>query len=105
MTSTIATVLFFVLALVTIALQLMMYADRAKFLKTIKGQKGLFSFSGSSIDRLATMMQIVFPVKLEIATDEKLNKLRESAVKTSRYWMISLLATLMLPIILFKLLE
>lgn len=104
MTSTITTVSFFVLALVTMALQLMMYVDRAKFLRTLKGQKGLFSLSGSSIDRFGTMMQIIFPVKLEIVTDEKLNKLRESAVNSSRYWVISLFVTLTVPILLFKLL-
>jgi hypothetical protein len=106
MASTIATVSFFVLALITMALQLMMYVDRVKFLKTLKGQKGLFfNLSGSSIDRFGTMMQTVFPLKLEIVTDEKLNKLRESSVKSSRYFLISLFVTLTFPIVLFKLLE
>ena len=105
MTSTIATFSLFVLALTTMVLQLMMYMDRAKFLRTLKGQKGLFSLNGSSIDKLAILMQIVFPVKLENVKDTKLKKLRDAAVKTSRYWMISLLATLTFPIILFKLLE
>jgi hypothetical protein len=83
-----------------------MYVDRARFLKALKGQNGLFySLSGSGIDRLGTVIQIIFPVKLEIVKDEKLNKLRESALRSSRYWMISLFVTLTLPILLFKVLE
>jgi len=101
MTSAIATVSFIFLAFVTMALQLMMYLDRAKFLKTLKGQK----VRESSIDKLGTMMQIIFPVKLEIVTDDKLNKMRESAVKSSRYWMISLFVMLTFPILLVKLFE
>src|SRR5690242_284392 len=105
MSSTITTITFFALGLATALLTIFMYLDRSKFIRTLKGQTGLFSIKRSGPDELLTMIQIYFPTRLENTTDEKLQKLRDSAVRSTRYAMISLLATLTIPAILFNILE
>jgi hypothetical protein len=102
MNSTITTITLLILALVTSFLFILMYLDRAKFIRTLKGQKGLFNLKASGPDELLTMIQIFFPDGLQNVTDEKLIKLRESAVKSTRYAIISFLVTLTFPIILFN---
>jgi len=105
MSSGITAMTFYILMLVTLTLQMTMYFKRAKFLKTLKGLSGLKTKSkGLGVQDLGTMMQIIFPVKLESVQDGQLKELRESATKVSAYWVISLLSTLTLPILMYKLL-
>jgi len=104
MSSGITTMTFFILTLVTVSLQLTMYFKRAKFLNTFKRQRGLTTNS-RGIQDFGTMIQVIFPVKLENIQDGQLGELRKSAIKFSTYWVISLLATLTVPILLYKLLE
>lgn len=82
-----------------------MYLDRAKYVRRLKGQKEIFSLKCSGPDELLTMIQIYFPTRLENTTDEKLLGLRDKAVRSTGYAMISLLVTLIIPIILFNVLE
>jgi hypothetical protein len=83
-----------------------MYIDRAKFIRTLKRHKtNSIDTNGSRIEQLGQMMQIFLPIKLESTTDEKIDELRISAIKSSRYWIVSLLTTLILPILLNKLFE
>lgn len=106
MASTITTMTFYTLAIVTVVLQLTMYFKRAEFLRTIKKPEGLkTNLKGFVIQDLGTMLQIIFPVKLESTQNGQMNELRKSATKFSTYWIISLLTTLILPILIFKLLE
>src|SRR5688572_7383160 len=106
MSSTITLLTFYVLALVTVVLQLMMIVDRARFVRKLKGEKAvILNLKGSAVKKFKTIIQVLFPVKLEMATDEKLNQLRKSAIKSSMYWIISALITLTLPLLLYKLLE
>jgi len=104
MNQEIATWTFYILAIVTMLLQVDMWFKRNKFLRTIKGQAGpIVNFRGSSMEELGIMIQIVFPLKLDTAHTEPMEELRKSAVKASRYWIVSLLLTLILPILLFNL--
>ena len=104
MSQEIATWTFYILVIVTMVLQIIMWYRRNKFLRTIKGQQGqLINFKGPQLEELGIMLQIVFPVKLDKVKEGRLQELRKSAVKASRYFLISLLVTLILPIILFNL--
>jgi hypothetical protein len=106
MSSTIVTGTFYILIMVTVMLQLTMYLKRAKFIRTLKERDRLsLKLNGPGIQGLGTMMQIILPVKLENVQDGQLNELRKSANKVSIYWMISLLTTMTVPILLYKLLE
>ncbi len=106
MSSTITTITFLALGLVTSFLTVIMYLDRAKFIRTLKGQKNsFFSLDRSGPDEFLTMMQIYFPMKLENTLDEKLKGLRHSAVKSTRYALISVFITVTFPVILFNILE
>ena len=104
MNQEIVTGTFYILVGVTIVLQFIMWYKRNKFLRTIKGQQGkLINFKGSRIEEMGTMLQIMIPVKLDIVHGGHLVELRKSAVKASNYWILSLLLTLILPIILINL--
>ena len=104
MSQEIATGAFYVLVMVTMALQFVMWYRRNKFLRMIKGQQGqLINFKGSRIMEMETMLQIIIPVKLDIVHGGQLEDLRTSAVRASNYWVASLMLTLILPIILFNL--
>ena len=106
MSSGITTISFYILILVTIVLQLTMYFKRAKFLKTVRGLSGLkTNLMRRGIQDFGTIMQIIFPVKLPNVQDEQLAELRKSATRFSTYWIISLLAALTLPILIYNLLE
>lgn len=106
MSSTITTITFLILTLVTVFLGLMMSLDRAKFVRTLKGQTGFFSnLTRSGPDEFLTMIQIYLPIKLDAAPDEKTKRLRDAAVKSTRYAMISTLITVIVPVILFKILD
>jgi hypothetical protein len=104
MNQEIATGTFYILVIVTLVLQIIMWYRRNKFLRTVKGQRGqIINFKGPRIEELGTMLQTVFPVKLDNVQDGQLQELRKSAVKASNYWMVSLFLTLILPIILSNL--
>lgn len=102
----IETVTFYALLLVTVILQLTMYFERARFLKTLKGKSALrVKPLGLPILDLGIMIQIVFPVRLEKVESQPLIGLRAAATKYTTYWIISLSITLVLPILISKLLE
>src|SRR5687768_2430309 len=104
MSQEIATGTLYILVMVTMVLQFVMWYRRNKFLRTIKGQQGkLINFKGSRIAEMGTMLQVVIPFKLDIVQGGQLEELRKSAVKASNYWIVSLILTLILPIILFNL--
>ena len=98
MSQEIATGTFYALTVVTGVLQLVMWYRRHKFLRTIKGPN-----SNSKIEELETMLQIVIPIRLTSVKDGQFENLRKSAVTASNYWILSLLLTLIVPIILFNL--
>jgi hypothetical protein len=104
MSQEIATGTAYILVMVTMVLQFFMWYRRNKFLRTIKGQQGkLINFKGSRVEELGTMLRIVIPVKLDNVDGGQIEELRKSAVKASNYWIISLLVTIILPIISFNL--
>ena len=103
MNQEIATGTFYILAILTVTLQFLMYCRRGKFLRTSKGQGQIINFKGSKIEELATLLRIVIPVKLTSVKDVQLEQLRKSAVTASNYWIVSLLLTFVLPLILFNL--
>lgn len=106
MSSSITTIAFLILALVSSWFVFVMYIDRAKFIRTIKGQKGLFfSFNRTGPDELLTIIQICLPIKLEATQDEKIKELRDAAVKSTRHVIIAFLVTVTFPLILFNILE
>jgi hypothetical protein len=98
MSQEIATGTFYLLTMVTLALQLVMWYTRSKFLRTIKGQK-----NNSKIEELETMLRVVIPIHLTNVNGGQFENLRKSAVTASNCWIASLLLTLIVPIILFKL--
>jgi hypothetical protein len=103
MNQEIATGTFYILAILTFTLQLLMYYRRGKFLRTSKGQREIINFKGRKIEELVTLLRIVIPVKLTSVKDGQLEQLRKSAVTASNYWIVSLLLTFVLPLILFNL--
>lgn len=106
MISAITTVTFVVLTLVTAFLGVIMCLDRAKFVRALRRQTGVFpNFVRSGPSELLALIQIFFPVKLEAASGERTKALRDAAVTSTRYAMISLLITIIVPVILFKILE
>src|SRR5687767_10891462 len=94
----IATGTFYILIIVTVVLQFVMWYKRNKFLRTIKGSK-----NNSKIEELETMLRVVIPIRLTNVKDGQFENLRKSAVIASNYWIVSLLLALMVPIILFNL--
>jgi hypothetical protein len=106
MSQEIATTTFYILVIVTVVLQIIMYYKRNKFLRTIKGQHGhVINFKGSQIEEMWMLLQIVFPIKLDTVQGGQLQELRKSAVKATNHWIVSLIFTLTLPIILFTLIK
>jgi hypothetical protein len=55
------------------------------------------------IEEFGTMLQIVIPARLTSVTCGQFENLRKSAATASYYWIVSLLSTLIVPIILFNL--
>jgi len=103
MSSEITTWTFYILFLVTIMLQMTRYSTRAKFFTALNRKSGLrINLKGVRVEDLRTAIQIVFPVRLESVQDEHLNELKKTATKFSTYWIISLLTTLILPILMYK---
>lgn len=105
MTPEIITVTFYILVIITITLQLIMYFERARFLRTLQGQPVIAFRREATIRELTTKLRIWFPTKLPRASDPRLEELRRSAVNASNYWMISLSVTLIIPAILSQFLE
>jgi hypothetical protein len=106
MSSTITTFIFLALGLLTSILTVIMYLHRSRFIRTLKGQKNSFvNISIHNPDGFMTMLQIYFPVKLENVEGEKLEQLRDTAVKSTRRAMISLLITIPMPVIIFNILQ
>lgn len=98
MSQEIATGTFYILTIVTVVLQLVMWYKRNKFLRTIKDSK-----NNSKIEELETMLRVVIPIRLTSGKGGQFENLRKSAVTASNYWILSLLLTLIVPIILFNL--
>jgi magnesium-transporting ATPase (P-type) len=97
MNQEIATMAFFVLVLITVLLQFIMWNRRRTFLRALETPKSRF-------EELTMMLEIIIPIKLRSAgNNPQLDVLRKSAVKASIYWMISLLLTFLIPVILFRL--
>jgi len=78
-------------------LQIIMWYKRGKFLRTIN------TTADSKIGKLGTMLQVVIPLRLTTSPDGQFKNLRKAAVTASNYWIVSLLLTLIVPIILFNL--
>jgi hypothetical protein len=100
MSQEIATGTFYILTIVTVILQLVMWYKRNKFLRTIKEQK-----TNSKIEEIETMLRVVIPIRLSGVKGGQFENLRKSAVTASNYWIASLLLTLIVPIILFNLIK
>lgn len=106
MISAITTVVLIILALVTGILALIMFLDRAKYVRALRGRTGIFpNFIRSGPGELLTLIQIFLPVTLEAASDEKTKALRDAAVTSTRYVIISWIVTIIVPVILFRILE
>lgn len=99
MSKEIPTLIFYSLVLVTMVLQLIMWYKRNKFFRTTR------TTTDSKIANLGTLLEIVIPVRLTRTPDKTFAPLRKSAVTASNYWIVSLLLTLIVPIILFILTE
>jgi hypothetical protein len=93
-----ATGTFYMLIFVTVVLQLIMWHKRNKFLRMIKGQT-----NHSKIEKLETILRVVIPIRLTSTEGGQFENLRKSAVAASNYWIVSLLLTIIAPIILFNL--
>jgi hypothetical protein len=100
MSQEIATGTFYLLTIVTVVLQFVMWHKRSKFLRTIRGQK-----TTSKFEEMETMMRVIIPIRLTRIKGGQFENLRKSAVTASNYWIVSLAVTLILPIILFKMIK
>ena len=98
MSQEITTGTFYILAIVTMVLQVIMWYRRNKFLRTIKRPK-----ANSKIEELETMLRVIIPIRLTNVKGGQFENLRKSAVIATNYWKVSLLLTFIVPIILFNL--
>jgi hypothetical protein len=104
MNSIVATTTFYVLVFVTLTLQFIAVGKRAKFLKAVKGQRGpLIKLRQPVFERSIIMFQLFSPFKLPADKSGRYEKLKRSAEGMSVYCVISLLLTLLLPVLLFNL--
>jgi hypothetical protein len=76
-----------------------MWYKRNKFIRAIKAT------TTSKIEELATMLQVVIPVRLRSVDGGQFENLRKSAVTVSNFWIVSMLLTLIVPIILSNLIK
>jgi uncharacterized membrane protein YbjE (DUF340 family) len=97
MSDEIASLVFFVFFCLTFILQLIMWYKRGRFLKRTRAQKTF-----SRIEEMETMLQIIIPIKLAGVYGKQFESLRKSAVAASNYWIVSLLLTIIIPIIISK---